>query len=274
MAYLRILVLAAVVIGTTSIGAVAQEPARFDALVFSKTTGFRHSSIDEATADSDIGVAHHLLDAVERSHRNAERLRQVTASPGDHLAGPGRGDDQPTARLEIGISVLDQRGITVLDDACEATLAGPGRRAGETHRATVTLPGVLAALAGVGLESLQPPHDLVQRHASARRGCSGGQGVAHGGHGLIAENKRRLFCLSMFWHFLDVVWIGVFGSFAGLLLTGSAYVIFAFAGSVLVLLLSRLVQGAGGGTIVGLSLPLGPAARTVPASPLEEAVNS
>lgn len=29
-------------------------------------------------------------------------------------------------------------------------------------------------------------------------------------HGLIAENRRRLFCLSMFWHFLDVVWIGVF----------------------------------------------------------------
>ena len=29
-------------------------------------------------------------------------------------------------------------------------------------------------------------------------------------HGLIAENRRRLLCLSMFWHFLDVVWIGVF----------------------------------------------------------------
>jgi cytochrome o ubiquinol oxidase subunit 3 len=29
-------------------------------------------------------------------------------------------------------------------------------------------------------------------------------------HGLIVENKRRLMCLSMFWHFLDVVWIGVF----------------------------------------------------------------
>ena len=29
-------------------------------------------------------------------------------------------------------------------------------------------------------------------------------------HGLIPENKRRLSCLSMFWHFLDVVWIGVF----------------------------------------------------------------
>lgn len=28
--------------------------------------------------------------------------------------------------------------------------------------------------------------------------------------GLIRENKRRLLCLSMFWHFLDVVWIGVF----------------------------------------------------------------
>jgi cytochrome o ubiquinol oxidase subunit 3 len=29
-------------------------------------------------------------------------------------------------------------------------------------------------------------------------------------HGLIAENRRRLMCLSMFWHFLDVIWIGVF----------------------------------------------------------------
>jgi multidrug resistance protein len=36
---------------------------------------------------------------------------------------------------------------------------------------------------------------------------------------------------------------------AGLLLTACAYVIFAFAGSVVVLLLSRLVQGLGGGTI-------------------------
>lgn len=29
-------------------------------------------------------------------------------------------------------------------------------------------------------------------------------------HGLIPENNRRLMCLSMFWHFLDVIWIGVF----------------------------------------------------------------
>lgn len=28
--------------------------------------------------------------------------------------------------------------------------------------------------------------------------------------GITHENKRRLVCLSMFWHFLDVVWIGVF----------------------------------------------------------------
>ncbi|CDZ26981.1 cytochrome o ubiquinol oxidase subunit III [Neorhizobium galegae] len=34
--------------------------------------------------------------------------------------------------------------------------------------------------------------------------------VQVGKHGLIPENKRRLMCLSMFWHFLDVVWIGVF----------------------------------------------------------------
>ncbi|CAG9181721.1 cytochrome o ubiquinol oxidase subunit III [Cupriavidus pampae] len=31
-----------------------------------------------------------------------------------------------------------------------------------------------------------------------------------GKHGLITANRRRLLCLSMFWHFLDVVWIGVF----------------------------------------------------------------
>jgi cytochrome o ubiquinol oxidase subunit 3 len=29
-------------------------------------------------------------------------------------------------------------------------------------------------------------------------------------HGLTFENKRRVNCLSLFWHFLDVVWIGVF----------------------------------------------------------------
>jgi len=29
-------------------------------------------------------------------------------------------------------------------------------------------------------------------------------------HGFTAANRRRMMCLSMFWHFLDVVWIGVF----------------------------------------------------------------
>jgi cytochrome o ubiquinol oxidase subunit 3 len=29
-------------------------------------------------------------------------------------------------------------------------------------------------------------------------------------HGLTEANTRRLMCLSMFWHFLDVIWIGVF----------------------------------------------------------------
>ncbi|HWU73222.1 MAG TPA: cytochrome o ubiquinol oxidase subunit III [Sphingomonas sp.] len=28
--------------------------------------------------------------------------------------------------------------------------------------------------------------------------------------GLVPDNQRRLMCLSMFWHFLDIVWIGVF----------------------------------------------------------------
>jgi cytochrome o ubiquinol oxidase subunit III len=28
--------------------------------------------------------------------------------------------------------------------------------------------------------------------------------------GLTAENQTRLMCLSLFWHFLDIIWIGVF----------------------------------------------------------------
>ncbi len=32
--------------------------------------------------------------------------------------------------------------------------------------------------------------------------------VARGG--LTAANRRRVMCLSLFWHFLDVIWIGVF----------------------------------------------------------------
>ena len=34
--------------------------------------------------------------------------------------------------------------------------------------------------------------------------------VQVGQRGLVPENRRRLMCLSMFWHFLDVIWIGVF----------------------------------------------------------------
>jgi cytochrome o ubiquinol oxidase subunit 3 len=34
--------------------------------------------------------------------------------------------------------------------------------------------------------------------------------VQLGKHGITGANYRRLACLSMFWHFLDVVWIGVF----------------------------------------------------------------
>lgn len=34
--------------------------------------------------------------------------------------------------------------------------------------------------------------------------------VQLGQRGLVPDNQRRLMCLSMFWHFLDIVWIGVF----------------------------------------------------------------
>ncbi|MEM6986213.1 MAG: cytochrome o ubiquinol oxidase subunit III [Pseudomonadota bacterium] len=29
-------------------------------------------------------------------------------------------------------------------------------------------------------------------------------------HGITPENQRRVMCLSLFWHFLDLIWIGVF----------------------------------------------------------------
>ena len=34
--------------------------------------------------------------------------------------------------------------------------------------------------------------------------------VQVGQHGLIPANRRRIRCLTLFWHFLDVVWIAVF----------------------------------------------------------------
>lgn len=34
--------------------------------------------------------------------------------------------------------------------------------------------------------------------------------VQVGRYGLTAANRRRLMCLSLFWHFLDMIWIGVF----------------------------------------------------------------
>jgi len=34
--------------------------------------------------------------------------------------------------------------------------------------------------------------------------------VQVGRYGLTVANQRRLMCLSLFWHFLDVIWIGVF----------------------------------------------------------------
>ncbi|NIJ35085.1 cytochrome o ubiquinol oxidase subunit III [Sphingomonas oligoaromativorans] len=34
--------------------------------------------------------------------------------------------------------------------------------------------------------------------------------VQIGQRGLTTDTKRRLMCLSMFWHFLDIIWIGVF----------------------------------------------------------------
>jgi len=34
--------------------------------------------------------------------------------------------------------------------------------------------------------------------------------VQLGRYGITPDNTRRMMCLSMFWHFLDIIWIGVF----------------------------------------------------------------
>ena len=34
--------------------------------------------------------------------------------------------------------------------------------------------------------------------------------VQIGMHGINADNRRRVMCLSLFWHFLDLIWIGVY----------------------------------------------------------------
>ncbi|HKJ94804.1 MAG TPA: cytochrome o ubiquinol oxidase subunit III [Gammaproteobacteria bacterium] len=34
--------------------------------------------------------------------------------------------------------------------------------------------------------------------------------VQVGKYGITPDNERRLSCLSMFWHFLDLIWVGVF----------------------------------------------------------------
>jgi len=34
--------------------------------------------------------------------------------------------------------------------------------------------------------------------------------VQIGQRGLVEANRRRMTCLAMFWHFLDIIWIGVF----------------------------------------------------------------
>jgi ABC-type polysaccharide/polyol phosphate transport system ATPase subunit len=99
----------------------------------------RRMSRFEPDPDSTVDFVSAELAGLEAGSGNAVRRGELVSIGLEFMTR------QPTPRLEIGISVLDQRGITVLDDACEAILGGPGRGADQTHRATVTLPGVLAA---------------------------------------------------------------------------------------------------------------------------------
>ena len=78
------------------------------------------------------------------------------------------------------------------------------------------------------IKAIEAGYDLVRGHfVGQSTGTSGNRGrfvisaaerfvwlgtllVQIGQRGLVPEMQRRLMCLSLFWHFLDVVWIGVF----------------------------------------------------------------
>ena len=69
--------------------------------------------------------------------------------------------------------------------------------------------GRRAAALGVPLGVLRARrHPRAARHLRHRL-AGRADGAGHKG-GLIGANQRRLTCLSLFWHFLDLVWIGVF----------------------------------------------------------------
>lgn len=138
----------------------------------------------------------------------------------------------PTPREIFDLPLVALNTGFLLASSLTFSAAIPSIEAGRTGRASfwLVLTGLLGA-AFVGIE-LYEFAELISEGATPQRSAFLSAFFTlvgtHGAHvtvgliwiavmlvqinqrGLIAENRRRLMCLSMFWHFLDIIWIGVF----------------------------------------------------------------
>lgn len=138
----------------------------------------------------------------------------------------------PTPREIFDLPLVALNTGFLLASSLTFSAAIPSIEAGRTGRASfwLVLTGLLGA-AFVGIE-LYEFAELIAEGATPQRSAFLSAFFTlvgtHGAHvtvgliwiavmlvqinqrGLIAENRRRLMCLSMFWHFLDIIWIGVF----------------------------------------------------------------
>ncbi|WP_323810109.1 cytochrome o ubiquinol oxidase subunit III [Sphingobium baderi] len=144
---------------------------------------------------------------------------------GNYAAGPGPKDLFDLSLVALNTAMLLFSSITY----GFAMLAVEKNRIGATQ-GWLAITG-LFGLAFLGIELYEFAHLIHEGATSMRSGFLSAFFALVGTHGLhvtfgiiwlatlmvqvakkglIPANQRRLMCLSMFWHFLDVIWIGVF----------------------------------------------------------------
>ena len=138
----------------------------------------------------------------------------------------------PTPRELFDLDLVAANTAILLVSALTCGLAMIALQAGQIGavRLWLVLTGLLG-VAFVGIEIFEFAHLVAEGATPQRSGYLSGfftLVATHGLHvsfgvlwiivmliqlgqrGLHPDNRRRLLCLSMFWHFLDVIWIGVF----------------------------------------------------------------